>query len=130
MEKELIARAKETGTVEELLALAKENGAELTEEEAKTYFDQLHQKTGELSDDELDNVAGGACHIKDGRMVVAAGFECDHFICKKDGGGWFRNRRTGSRFCRTCRTMIGCTKCRYCTYEKGLWLCNHPDNRK
>ncbi len=42
MEKELIARAKETGTVEELLALAKENGAELTEEEAKTYFDQLH----------------------------------------------------------------------------------------
>ncbi len=129
-EKELIARAKETGTVEELLALAKENGAELTEEEAKTYFDQLHQKTGELSDDELDNVAGGACHIKDGRMVVAAGFECDNFICKKDGGGWFRNRRTGSRFCRTCRTMIGCTKCRYCTYEKGLWLCNHPDNRK
>lgn len=129
MEKELIARAKETGTVEELLALAKENGAELTEEEAKTYFDQLHQKTGELSDDELDNVAGGACHIKDGRMVVAAGFECDNFICKKDGG-WFRNRRTGSRFCRTCRTMIGCTKCRYCTYEKGLWLCNHPDNRK
>lgn len=130
MEKELIARAKETGTVEELLALAKENGTELTEEEAKTYFDQLHQKTGELSDDELDNVAGGACHIKDGRMVVAAGFECDNFICKKDGGGWFRNRRTGSRFCRTCRTMIDCTKCRYCTYEKGLWLCNHPDNRK
>ena len=53
MEKELIARAKETGTVEELLALAKENGTELTEEEAKTYFDQLHQKTGELSDEEL-----------------------------------------------------------------------------
>ena len=105
MEKELIARAKETGTVEELLALAKENGAELTEEEAKTYFDQLHLKTGELSDDELDNVAGGACHIKDGRMVVAAGFECDNFICKKDGGGWFRNRRTGSRFCRTCHFL-------------------------
>ena len=130
MEKELIARAKETETVEELLALAKENGTELTEEEAKTYFDQLHQKTGELFDEELDNVAGGACHTKDGRMVVAAGFECDNFICKKDGGGWFRNRRTGSRFCRTCRTMIDCTKCRYCTYEKGLWLCNHPDNKK
>ena len=127
---ELLEKAKTASTPEALIALAKENSIALTEEEAKAYFDQLHPKTGELSDEELDNVAGGACHIKDGRMVVAAGCECDYFICKKDGSGWFRNRRTGSRFCRTCRTMIGCTKCRYCSYEKGLWLCNHPDNRK
>ena len=36
MEKELIAKAKETNTVEELMTLAKENGIRLTEEEAKT----------------------------------------------------------------------------------------------
>ena len=35
MNKELLAKAKETKTPEELLALAKENGAELTEESAK-----------------------------------------------------------------------------------------------
>ena len=57
MEKELITKAKETKTVEELMALAKENGIELNEEDAKTYFSYLHPKTGELSDEELDNVA-------------------------------------------------------------------------
>ena len=60
MEKELIAKAKETNTVEELMTLAKENGIRLTEEDAK-----LHPATGELSDDELDNVAGGGCNAKD-----------------------------------------------------------------
>ena len=59
MNNELIAKAKKTATVEELLALAKENQVELSEEDAKMYFELLHPKTGELSDDELDNVAGG-----------------------------------------------------------------------
>ena len=59
MNNELIAKAKKTATVEELLALAKENQVELSEEDAKMYFELLQPKTGELSDDELDNVAGG-----------------------------------------------------------------------
>ena len=58
---ELIEKAKEAKTPEELFALAKENGVELTEESAKAYFNQLNPKTGELADDELDNVAGGGC---------------------------------------------------------------------
>lgn len=59
MNNELIAMAKKAATVEELLALAKENQVELSEEDAKMYFELLHPKTGELSDDELDNVTGG-----------------------------------------------------------------------
>ena len=57
--KELVAKAKEAKTSEGLMALAKENGIGLTEEEAKAYFDRLHPQTGELSDSELDNVSGG-----------------------------------------------------------------------
>ena len=57
--KELVAKAKEAKTPEELMALAKENGVELTEESAASYFDRLNPKTGELSDSELDNVSGG-----------------------------------------------------------------------
>ena len=38
----------------------KENGVEMTEEQAKTYFAELN-KEGELSDDELENVAGAGC---------------------------------------------------------------------
>ena len=52
--KELVAKAKEAKTPEELMALAKENGVELTEESAAAYFDRLHPQTGEL-----DNVSGG-----------------------------------------------------------------------
>ena len=55
---ELIAKAKAAKSAEELLALAKENGVELTEEEAKTYFEQIGA-SGEVSDDDLDAVSGG-----------------------------------------------------------------------
>ncbi len=57
---ELLEKAKLAKSAEELIALAKENGTELTEEEANTYFAKLN-KNGEISDDELDSVSGGGC---------------------------------------------------------------------
>jgi ribosomal protein S27E len=66
---ELIAKAKAAKSAEELLALAKANNVELTEEEAKTYFEQLNAN-GAVSDDELGAVAGGflgiSCPDNDG----------------------------------------------------------------
>ena len=58
---EMIEKAKVAKSAEELLELAKENGVEMTVDEAKTCFAQLGPKSGELDDDDLDNVAGGAC---------------------------------------------------------------------
>jgi predicted ribosomally synthesized peptide with nif11-like leader len=58
---EMIEKAKVAKSAEELLALAKESGVEMTAEEATTYFAQLNPKSGELDDNDLDNVAGGAC---------------------------------------------------------------------
>lgn len=55
---EIIEKAKQLKTVDELIAFAKENGEELSSEKAEELFAKLH-KTGELSDDELDNVSGG-----------------------------------------------------------------------
>ena len=57
---EQLAKAKSAKSAEELLSLAKENGIEITEEEAGKYYAELHRE-GELSDDELDNVSGGGC---------------------------------------------------------------------
>ena len=57
--KELVAKAKEAKTPEELMALAKEAGIDMTEESAASLFEQLNSKTSELSDSELDNVSGG-----------------------------------------------------------------------
>ena len=61
MNQELVNKARKAESVEELLALAKENGIELTNEQAKEYFAQLNPTKGELSDDELEDVAGGGC---------------------------------------------------------------------
>ena len=55
---ELIAKAKAAKSSKELFELAKENGVELTEEDAKTCFEQLHANA-EISDDELEAVSGG-----------------------------------------------------------------------
>ena len=127
LSKELLAKAKNAKTPEELIALAKENGEELTEESAKEYFELLNPKTGELSDDELDNVAGGGCH-NGGKLVVSVMHYCDEWRCKDDGSqcdidGILVN-------CNTCRVAAYCFSCKYCSYEKGLWLCNNPVNMK
>lgn len=57
--KEMIEKAKTVKSTEELLELAKANGVEMSEEEAKTHFAQLNPKCGEIDDDDLDNVSGG-----------------------------------------------------------------------
>ena len=56
--KELLEKAKQAKTAEELIEMAKEENIELTVEQATKAFAELN-KTGELSDEELDNVAGG-----------------------------------------------------------------------
>ena len=59
LSKELLAKAKEAKSVEELLAFAKENGIDLTGEQAEAYFKRLNPESREIADDELDNVSGG-----------------------------------------------------------------------
>ena len=56
--KELIEKAKTAKTAEELLAMAKAENIEMTAEQAAKAFAELN-KTGELSDEELENAAGG-----------------------------------------------------------------------
>ncbi len=129
MTQEALAKARAAKTPDELMTLAKENGEELTEEAAKAYFAQLNPKTGELNDEELDNVSGGGCHTKDGRLVVTAVTTCSGFCCKKDDG-WRHGNIAGLPYCRTCGATANCSQCKYCTYEKGLWLCNNPERMR
>lgn len=56
--KEMLEKAKTAESAEELAEMAKEENIEMTEEEAAKAFAELH-KTGELADEELDNVSGG-----------------------------------------------------------------------
>ena len=132
----LLEKAKEAKSAEDLIALANENGAVLTAEEAKTYFAQLNAKTGELSDDELDNVSGGGCYAADGRLVVTVGYWCENFGCKLCGGdGTTVHGGGGSEpgivICASCGNIgVCCDNCRYCSYEGGAWLCNNAKNKQ
>ena len=56
---EMMEKARAAKTAEERLEIAKANGVEMTEDEAKTYFAQLNPKSGELDEDLLVNVSGG-----------------------------------------------------------------------
>ena len=58
LSREQIEKAMACETVEELMALAKAEGIELTKEEAEAYFDELSEC--ELKDGDLKHVAGGA----------------------------------------------------------------------
>ncbi len=55
---EMIEKAKTAKSAEELLEMAKAENIELSAEQAAKAFAELN-KTGELSDEELDNVSGG-----------------------------------------------------------------------
>ena len=56
---ELLQKIQACKTPEELVALAKENNIALTAEQATAYFAELNDLEVELSDEQLNKVAGG-----------------------------------------------------------------------
>ena len=59
MDEEMIVKLRDAKSVEEILAVGKEYGKEFTEEQAKELLEMTSNATGELSDEELEAVAGG-----------------------------------------------------------------------
>ena len=58
--REMLEKAAQCKTADELVALAKDNGVTLTKEEADAYLAEMDNM--ELDEDALDNVAGGMCY--------------------------------------------------------------------
>lgn len=57
---EMFAKLKEAKSVEEIVAVAKEYGKEVTLEQAQELLDRMKgAASGELSDEDLDAVVGG-----------------------------------------------------------------------
>lgn len=131
---EMIMKGKSANTVEELKEMAVKENWNISDEEANAYFDELQKyKTpnmGELNDDELDDVSGGGCY-KGKRLVVTTMHSCMEWSCKCGNPS---NMTPGELVnlgrCPKCRRGKTCGNCKYCSYEKGLWLCNNPKNMK
>ena len=58
--KEMMEKAEQCKTADDLVALAKANGITLTKEEADAYLAEMDNM--ELDEDALDNVAGGSSY--------------------------------------------------------------------
>ena len=126
---EIIEKAKAAGSAEELLAIAKENGIDITADEAKTYFAQLNPKSGELDDDDLDNVAGGACGNKGSDGVLgkeikgSADYLASCWVCGKCGSNsldatWQAHALPhhiihNKYYCGACGARAWCQSCKY-----------------
>ena len=114
---EILEQAKKAKSVEELLTLAVENDIDLTKEEAEEFFAQLN-RSGELSDEELDNVAGGGCRtntlvqvdadLKVGDMIRVYRHSLSGFLSCKCGNGTFRVNKLVTRFK---SVQCSCTQC-------------------
>lgn len=116
---EMIEKAKTAKSADELLEIAKANGVEMTEDGAKTCFAQLNPKSGELSDDDLDSVAGGACGDAppEGTEKIPffkEAFRCDRRICTGCGqhaGTSPTCDGYGTQICDVCRKRASCYNC-------------------
>lgn len=60
MNEELLKKVRKAGSVDEIISLAEKNGMAISHERAAEIFAKF-SKSGELGDDDLDSVSGGAC---------------------------------------------------------------------
>ena len=59
MNKEMIKKLRNAKTKEEILAIARENGGEMTAEQAEELLKRLNGAADEISDEDLEAAAGG-----------------------------------------------------------------------
>ena len=109
----------------------KAHGCEATEQELEEFM-KKGGKSGELSDDELDDVAAGkkcGTVYKEGRPVVTIWNACEHFGCKKCGALGVLMYNGWRCVTLSCDTIADCQHCKFCKYTGGLWLCYNDARR-
>ena len=116
--KDIWQKIKQTDSAEKLLALARERGEELTVEQAEKLFAKFHQ-SGEVADDELDNVAGGCSEESfppNGTMIKPAKKRCR--VCKGTYPVYFNIKVTTAKYT---YWELTCTSCGN-MYDSGTGL--------
>ena len=72
--KEMLEKAMQCKTADELMALAKSEGMEITREEAEAYLAEMDDV--ELDDTALQQVAGGTGSVAEASQVRIQSFHC------------------------------------------------------
>lgn len=138
-QEELILKAKEAKSAEEIVAIAKENGLEVCIDDAQKYI-ELNSKSGEISDEALDGVTGGGAYTVFGGYLIVTNFhECDRWKCDECGGSDFKNTQVGNETGWAIAHKCGghpngcgksCATCKYMDYRFPFQICTHPETRK
>lgn len=112
--KEQMDRILMAKSADELMALAREYEVEFSEVEAAEAIKKIASKaSGEISDDDLEAVAGGSTY-KDGYMVVTVGYSCEYYMNRPGVGGvqgtcfncdFHRNFHDGVEICANTHNM-------------------------
>lgn len=121
--KDIIVKCAKANSAQELKELAAKENMPLTDEQAEEYFAELQeylkkQQTGELSDDELDDVNGGKCRISCPN-VDPGGWCTEGWVCAKCKGTkktevWASDRaQMVGWICSKCRVRVQCCNCKY-----------------
>lgn len=114
---ELILKASECKTSEELVALAYENGITITPEQLPELMAEIAKKcSGELSDDalEMEGAVGGKAKF------VTPGHSCEYHLCSSCGVSLYMLEH-GNNHSFNCRALgtPSCANCRR-RYTKNL----------
>ena len=115
-----------SGRAEDFL---KAHGCEVTAAELEEFM-KNGGKSGELTDDELDNVAAGkkcGTIYHNGRPVVTALNSCDRwrcYLCECSRREKHKNTHTPGYVSGHC-----CNTCKYYKLSGALYLCEHPARR-
>ncbi len=136
---ELILKAKSAKSADDILEIAKENGLDVSREDAEMYI-QTNSENGELSDEALDNVTGGAAYtLRDGYLIVTNFHECDRWKCDSCGGDDIQYMRVASESGWDWAHKCGghpngcgksCATCKYMVYRFPFQICTHHETRK
>ena len=132
LQKEFV-KANETGEISEFL---KAHDCEATLSEIEEFVKNSFGKSGELSDDELDNVsAGKKCGTvyNNGRPVVGFDHSCGKWRCRYCGCAWHEAHDLSQHKCSNDSkdgNWIPSHNCRSCKFffASGLFLgcCSNP----
>ena len=131
MNEEILAKVRAAKSADELIEIAKENGRDITAEQAEVLFKSLSQN-GELSYEELESAVGG-CRTGNGERVVTAGLVCpaagawECETCHKPTGRCTCGRKhfilvsgnTTPHF----NAQNVCGSCAHSVYTKGRLIC-------
>ena len=123
----------EASEAEKIAEFLKAHGCEATIEEFDEFMKNAGGKSGELDDDELDNVAAGkkcGTVYKNKHPVVTVMNSCNRFICKgclKNRDEVIKSAATEAYAPKCHRHGCVCGSCKYCEYKGGLWLCLNED---